>query len=72
MTFEALANGKQHEGDPGGRGPTPFPEEEAFMMIYGCPTLPPPLRGEGLCMANLSPCPQLAVVRDPDGKHQAK
>jgi hypothetical protein len=35
MTLGALTKGKEPEGDLGGKGATPFPEEEAIMMIYG-------------------------------------
>jgi hypothetical protein len=35
MTMEALSKGKKLDGDPGGKGVTAFPEEEAVMMIYG-------------------------------------
>jgi hypothetical protein len=35
MTSGALAKGKKPEGDPGEKGATPFPGEEAVMTIYG-------------------------------------
>jgi hypothetical protein len=35
MTLGALTKGKEPEGDLGGKGATPFPGEEAIMMIYG-------------------------------------
>jgi hypothetical protein len=33
MTSRALTKGREPEGDPGGKGTTPFPEEEAVMVI---------------------------------------
>jgi hypothetical protein len=35
LTSGALAKGKEAEGDPGGKGTTPFPGEETVMMIHG-------------------------------------
>jgi hypothetical protein len=35
MTSGVLTRGKKPEGDPGGKGTTPFPKEEAVIMIYG-------------------------------------
>jgi hypothetical protein len=38
ITSGALTKGKEPEGDPGGKGMTPFPTEEAVMAIYDrCP-----------------------------------
>jgi hypothetical protein len=37
MTSGALSKGKKHEGDPGKKGVSPFPREEAVMTIYGGP-----------------------------------
>jgi hypothetical protein len=38
MTTGALTKGKEPKGDPGGKSVTPYPEEEAVMVIYGsCP-----------------------------------
>jgi hypothetical protein len=34
MTLGALTKGKEPEGDPGGKGETPFLGKEAVMMIY--------------------------------------
>jgi hypothetical protein len=37
-TSGSLARGKEPKGDLGGKGATPFPEEEAVMTVYdGCP-----------------------------------
>jgi hypothetical protein len=33
MTSGALSKGEKPEGDPGGKGAVPFPEEEAVMAI---------------------------------------
>jgi hypothetical protein len=35
MNLGALAKGKKHEGDLGGKATAPFPREEAVMSIYG-------------------------------------
>jgi hypothetical protein len=35
MTSGALTKGKEPEGDPSEKGVTPFPGEEAVMMIDG-------------------------------------
>jgi hypothetical protein len=37
MTSGALSKGKKPEGDPGKKGVSPFPREEAVMTIYGGP-----------------------------------
>jgi hypothetical protein len=37
MTSAALTRGNMPKGDPGEKGVTPFPGEEAGMMIYSAP-----------------------------------
>jgi hypothetical protein len=37
MTLGALSKGKKPEGDPGEKGMTPFPREEAVKSINGRP-----------------------------------
>jgi hypothetical protein len=34
MTLGSLSQGKEPEGDPSGKGTTPFPREEAVMTVY--------------------------------------
>jgi hypothetical protein len=34
ITSGTLTKGKEHEGDPGGNGMTPFPREKVFLTIH--------------------------------------